>query len=145
MPSHSSVELKACPAPPFLHRTFPQALGSLWIHDLKRLSLPMFLLHCALPFATIFFFYYAKLRSHYDNTNHCLQHIRNSNKMPWLVWLSGLSPGQWTKGSLVQFPVRADAWAVGQVPSKGPMRGNHTICFSPSLSPSLPLFLKINE
>ena len=27
--------------------------------------------------------------------------------MPWLMWLSGLSACLWTKGSLVQFPVRA--------------------------------------
>ena len=30
-------------------------------------------------------------------------------KMPWPVWLSGLSSGLRTKGSLVQFPVRARA------------------------------------
>ena len=28
----------------------------------------------------------------------------------WLVWLSGLSASLRTKGSLVQFPVRAHAW-----------------------------------
>ena len=48
---------------------------------------------------------------------------------PWLVQLSGLSAGLQTKGSLVQFPVRAQAWVVGEVPSRGCMRGNHTLMF----------------
>ena len=48
---------------------------------------------------------------------------------PWLVWLSGLSTGLRTKGLLVRFPVRAHAWVVGQVPSRGPVRGNHTLLF----------------
>ena len=37
----------------------------------------------------------------------------------------------------VQFPVRAHVWVAGQVPSRGRMRGNHTLMFL-SLSPSLP-------
>ena len=45
--------------------------------------------------------------------------------------------GLQTKGSPVQFPVRAHAWVVGQVPSKGRARGTHTLIF-PSLSPSFP-------
>ena len=36
----------------------------------------------------------------------------------WLVWLSGLSAGLRTERSRVQFPVRAHAWVVGQVPSQ---------------------------
>ena len=52
--------------------------------------------------------------------------------------------GLWTKGSLVLFPVRAHAWVAGQVPSRGCMRGSHTLMFL-SLSPSLPLSLKINK
>ena len=56
--------------------------------------------------------------------------------MPWLVWLSGFGAGLWTKGSLVQFPVRAHVWAVDQVPSRGRVRGNHTLMFL-SLSFSL--------
>ena len=50
-------------------------------------------------------------------------------------------PGLRTKGSPVQFPVRARAWVVGQVPSGGGGRhtgGNHTLMFV-SLSSSLPL------
>ena len=43
-----------------------------------------------------------------------------------------------TTGSPVQFPVRACAWAAGQVPSGGCATGNHTWMFL-SLSPSLPL------
>ena len=49
--------------------------------------------------------------------------------MPWLVWLSGLSTGLQTKGLLVLFPVRAHAWVVGQDPSRGRTRGNHTLMF----------------
>ena len=37
--------------------------------------------------------------------------------------------GLQTKGSLVQFPVRAHAWVVGQVPSGGHVRGHHTMMF----------------
>ena len=47
--------------------------------------------------------------------------------MPWLVWLSGLSVGLQTKGLLVQFPVKAHAWVVSQVPAWGPARGNQPI------------------
>ena len=60
---------------------------------------------------------------------------------PWLVWLSGLSAGLWTRGSPVWFPVRAYAWAASQVPNRGCARGNHTLMF-PFLSFSLPFSLK---
>ena len=46
-----------------------------------------------------------------------------------LVWLSGLSTGLRSRGSLVQFPVRAHAWVAGPVPSRGRMRGSHTLMF----------------
>ena len=49
--------------------------------------------------------------------------VLKDSREPWLVWLSGLSAGLLTKGSLVQFPVRAHAWVVGQVSNRGPMRG----------------------
>ena len=50
------------------------------------------------------------------------------------------------QGWLVQFPVRAHAWVVGQVPNRGHSRSNHTLmCFSPSLSASLLFSLKINK
>ena len=55
---------------------------------------------------------------------------------PWLVWLNGLSTSLGTERLLVQFLIRAHAWAVGQVPSVGSMRGNHTLMFL-SLSFSL--------
>ena len=70
--------------------------------------------------------------------------VKLEREVPWLVWLSGMSTGLQTKGSQVQFPVRAHAWVVGQVPSRGSVRGNHTLMFPP-LSPSLPLSLKTNE
>ena len=38
---------------------------------------------------------------------------------------------------------RAHAWVVGQVPSRGHVRGNHLMFLS--LSPSLPLSLKIKQ
>ena len=63
--------------------------------------------------------------------------ISLKNKIPpWLVWLSRVSASLRTKVSPVQFPVRAHAWIVGQVPSSGYTRGNHTLMF---LSLSLPL------
>ena len=64
--------------------------------------------------------------------------------LPWLVWLSGLSAGLRTKGSPVQFSVRACAWVGGQVPSWGCTRGNHTLMFL-SLSFSFPSPLSKNK
>ena len=63
--------------------------------------------------------------------------IKKKTAKPWLVRLSGLSAGLRTKGSLVQFPVRAHAWVAGQVPSVGHVRGSHALMFL-SLSLSLP-------
>ena len=40
------------------------------------------------------------------------------------MWLSGLSAGLWTEGLLVQLPVRAHAWAAGQVSSWKCVRGS---------------------
>ena len=57
---------------------------------------------------------------------------------------SGLSAALWTKGLLVRFPIKAHHRGVCQVPSRAHARGNHTLMF-PSLSPSLPLSLKINQ
>ena len=54
---------------------------------------------------------------------------------PCLVWLSGLSAGLRTKGSLVRVPVRVHAWVASQVPS----RGLHER--QPHIDVSLPLFL----
>ena len=45
--------------------------------------------------------------------------LKNKKKMPWLMWLSGLSAVLRSKVLLVGFPVRALAWVVGQVPSRG--------------------------
>ena len=52
-----------------------------------------------------------------------------------------LSAGLRIKGLLVLFPIRAHTWVVGQVPSRGRVRGNHTLMFL-SLSFSLPLSKK---
>ena len=62
----------------------------------------------------------------------------------WLVWLSGMSAGLWTKGSRVQLPIRAHTWVVGQVPSRGCTRGKHTLMFL-SLSFSFPSPLSKNK
>ena len=69
--------------------------------------------------------------------------ILQMRKLPWLVWLSGLSASLWTKGSPVGFPVRAHGWVVDQVPSRGHLRSNHTMMFL-SLSFSLPSPLSEN-
>ena len=45
-----------------------------------------------------------------------------------------------TEGLLVQFPVGTCAWVVGQDPSEGHVRGNHTLMFL-----SLLLSLKTNK
>ena len=54
------------------------------------------------------------------------------------MWLSGLSAGLWTKGSPVQFPVRAHAWLWARFPAGGAGEATTYWCFSPCLSPSLP-------
>ena len=46
---------------------------------------------------------------------------------------------------VVRFPVRAHAWAAGQVPSRGHVRGNHTLMFLSFFSSSLSLSLKTNK
>ena len=48
----------------------------------------------------------------------------------------GIECGLQTRGLPGQFPVRAHAWVVGQVHSRGHTRGNHTLIFL-SLSFSL--------
>ena len=53
--------------------------------------------------------------------------VEEGEKQPRLVWLSGLRARLLIKGSLVQFLVRAHAWISGQVPSRGHVRGNHTL------------------
>ena len=62
----------------------------------------------------------------------------------WLVQLSGLSAGLWTKGSLVWFPVRAPARVMGQVPSSGCIRSSYTLMFL-SLSFSFSSLLSKNK
>ena len=75
--------------------------------------------------------------------------LKKKNLMPWLVWLSGLSAGLQTKRSLVWCPIRAHSWVAGPGPQLGACQRQlmdvslaHRY-FSPSLSPSLPLSLKI--
>ena len=52
--------------------------------------------------------------------------------------ISGLSAGLQTKGSSVPFPVRAHAWVVGQVPSRGALGGGNNTSTFLFLSFSLP-------
>ena len=60
-----------------------------------------------------------------------------------MMWLSGLNTYPQAEGLSVRFPVRAHAWVVGQVPSAGSAKGNHTLMFL-SLSFSLPFPLSKN-
>ena len=76
------------------------------------------------------------------NIHNCIYKIHCNTALAGIAqWIEH---GLQTKRLLVQFPVRAHAWVAGQVPSGGHMRGNHTLIFL-SLSPSLPLSLKINK
>ena len=59
-------------------------------------------------------------------------------KLPWLVWLSGLSTGLETKGSLVRFLVRSHAWVAGWVPG---VPGGGAGRRQPQTDVSLPFFL----
>ena len=59
--------------------------------------------------------------------------------MPWLVWLSGLSVGLRTKGSLVRFQVRAHAWVAGWVTSGGAHERQ------PHIDVPLPLFPSLSK
>ena len=79
-----------------------------------------------------------------SNTSYCLFKNYSHPSSPWALWLSGLSTALRTKASPVRFPVRAHAWVVGQVPSRGRARGNHTLVFL-SLSVSLPSLLSKNK
>ena len=64
--------------------------------------------------------------------------------VPWLVWFSWLGIILQSERSRVQFLVRAHAWVAGLVLSWRQVINvslSHQ-CFSPSLSPSLPLSLE---
>ena len=66
--------------------------------------------------------------------------MRSRNKLSLAGVAQWIEHGLQSKGSQVQFPVRAHAWVVGQVLSGGHVRGNHTLMFlslSFSLSSSL--------
>ena len=79
------------------------------------------------------------------------ENLLKKHQGAWLMRLSWLGVVLQSKGSLVRFPVRAYAWVAGLVPGGGAQERqpidvsfSHW-CFSPSLSPSLPLSLKINK
>ena len=55
-------------------------------------------------------------------------------------WIEHRPANQRVAGSI---PSGGTLWVVGQVPSRGHVRGNHTLMFL-SLSPSLPLSLETN-
>ena len=57
------------------------------------------------------------------------KNFKTKCQWPWLVQLSGLNTGLRTKGLPVQFPVWARVCIAGQVPSRGCVRGNHTLMF----------------
>ena len=78
--------------------------------------------HWATPVRAIYTFLIKKLK-------------KKKSKIPWLVWLCGLSTSLQTKGLPVRFLVRA--WVAGQVPSWECASSNHTLMF---VSLFLPLF-----
>ena len=57
-----------------------------------------------------------------------------------LVWLSGLRASLQIERSLIRFPVRAQAWVVGQVSRWGLASGN-LLMYLLHVNVSLPLFL----
>ena len=70
---------------------------------------------------------------------------KRKKKKSWLVWLSGQSASLWTERSPVRFPVR---WARPQLGTCETQPIDVSLahrCFSPSLSPSFPLSLKVNK
>ena len=80
----------------------------------------------------------------FRTTGHLSNHLklRNREKAVWcgsVDWVLACEPE-----SQVWFPVRAHAWVVGQVPSRGHVRGNHTLMFL-SLSFSFPSSLSENK
>ena len=98
---------------------------------------------CNFPIGTFLKCLYSCSRKPVFYRDQCL--ILKANRiLPRLVWLSGLSDSLQTKESLVRFPVRAHAWVAGQAHSRECARDDHTLMFL-SLSPSLPLSLKINK
>ena len=68
-----------------------------------------------------------------------------TTQVPWLLWLGALSASLRTKGSLVQFPVRAHGWVVGQVPGWGHERQPHMGISLPLLPPPSPLSARDTE
>ena len=87
---------------------------------------------------------YSIIKEKYNLDSNLKPHIKISST-PWLVWPSGLSTGLWTKGLLVQFPsgYMPGLWA--RSPIGGAQEATTHRCFSPFLSPSLPLYLKTNK
>ena len=74
-----------------------------------------------------------------------LYYFKKGKNTSWLVWLSGLSAGLWTKGLMVQFPSGHMPGFRARFPVRGAWEATTHWCFSPSLSVSLPLSLKMNK
>ena len=129
----------------------------LWLHKCgfsQKFSLGILFSSTLSPKVFSFFFYPAAFSLvPFSKFNYYSKHYWTfkTNCWPWLVWFSGLGIVPQTKRSPVWFPFRAHAWVVDQVPSWGYERGNQSMflfahqCFSPYLSPSFPLSLKINK
>ena len=70
----------------------------------------------------------------------CTEWLKNRLKNWALAGVAQwIEQGLQTKGLPVWFPVRENAWVVGQVPISGCLRGNHTLMFFFFSFPSLPL------
>ena len=78
------------------------SLSSLWVSIFKALTLRIF---------NSFVFLFLCVSSKWK--------VTKRQNWPWLLWFSGLGAGLQSKASLVQFPVRAHAWAACLVPSWG--------------------------
>ena len=100
------------------------ALTGDWTHSLRLLR------RCSWPGTEAPSLFWKYTHTHTHTMNKCMPLKVTKNRMlPWLVLLSGLSAFLQTYGSPVWLSFRAHAWVVGQVPSRGHARGNHTLTF----------------
>ena len=133
--SQTSLDLNVAPAFSF------HCCSACSVKPCSVCSKPNYWCVCLLPLFPPSKFMYLGL----GDLTELIQVCENARPLPCLVWLSRVSTGLWTKGLLVRFPVRAHAWGAGQVPSRGHRETTTHCFFSLSLSPSLPLSLKINK
>ena len=86
-----------------------------------------------------------KNKDHKKRHRMILHNTHGKNSPGRWMWLSGLSAGLCTKGLLVRYQVKANAWVAGQFLNMGCMTGNHTLMFLSLPFSLLSPLLKINE